>query len=113
MKRAALILLPAIAALSAAAPHIAGAKSKAYCRQFAQGVADSSGAKGATVGATAGNVLTTVGQVLVGTVTVNQSMPAAGTRADATQAAATPAGAAGSDQRQQVYRRAYADCRAS
>lgn len=108
MKRAALLVLPAIAAIAAVEPHMAAAKTKAYCRQFAQGVADRGGANGATVGSTAGNVLSTVGQVLVGTVTVNQSMPA-----PAAQGSVTPAGANSTDQRQQAYRRAYADCRSS
>lgn len=107
MNRAALLLLPAIAVLSAFTPHLASAKSKAYCRQWAEDVANRGGAGGAGVGATAGNVLSTVGQVLVGTVTVNQAMPAAA--AEETGRAAEP----GSSKRQQIYRRAYADCRAS
>lgn len=106
MNRAALLILPAVAAVSALLPELAAAKSKAYCRQVAEEAANRS-AGGATVGATAGNVLSTMGEVLVGTVTANQGMPAA-----TADGKAKPADSAGS-QRQKVYRRAYADCRAS
>lgn len=107
MNRAALLVLSAIAALSVLPLNMAAAKSKAYCRQWAQAEADRNTSSAVSVGATAGNVLTTVGDVLVGTVTVNQGMPAA-----APEGPSNTAGAANS-KRQQIYRRAYADCRAS
>lgn len=107
MNRAALLILTAIAAASALLPDLAAAKSKAYCRQVAEDAANRS-AGGADVGATAGNVLSTMGEVLVGTVTANQALPA-----PTADGKAKPAQSGDSSQRQKIYRRAYADCRAS
>jgi hypothetical protein len=104
MRRAALLAMPAIAVLSATAPDMAAAKSKAYCRQWAEDVANRSAGGSPGVGATAGSVLSTMGEVLVGTVTANQAMPAN---------PPANAGTAGTAKRDQIYRRAYAECRAS
>ena len=107
MNRAALLVLPVIAALAALLPDMAAAKSKAYCRQVAEDAVNRGATGRAGVGATAGNVLSTVGEVLVGTVTVNQAMPADPAKGTATAAAS------GNGERDKIYRRAYADCRAS
>jgi hypothetical protein len=103
MHRAALLAMSATAFLSAYLPDMAEAKSKAYCRQWAEDVANRSAGGGPSVGATAGNVLSTMGEVLVGTVTANQAMPADPPKASGT----------GNATRNQIYRRAYAECRAS
>lgn len=103
MNRAALMALSAVTFLSASPPDIAAAKSKAYCRQWAEDVANRSAGTGQSVGATAGSVLSTMGEVLVGTVTANQAMPAEQPKA----------ATSGSAKREQIYRRAYAECRAS
>lgn len=99
MIRASLLAVPAMAVIAAYLPDLAEAKSKAYCRQWATDVANRS----AGVGATAGNVLSTMGEVLVGTVTANQAMPSDPPKT----------GAPGNSTRDQIYRRAYAECRAS
>jgi hypothetical protein len=104
MNRALLLAVPAFATLAMSLPDMAEAKSKAYCRQWATDVANRSAGTGATVGATAGNVLSTMGQVLVGTVTANQAMPADPPKT---------APATNDAERQKIYRRAYAECRAS
>ncbi len=103
MNRALILAVPAFATLAMFLPDMAEAKSKAYCRQWATDVANRSAGAGPSVGATAGNVLSTMGEVLVGTVTANQAMPA-----DPPKAAGT-----GNATRNQIYRRAYAECRAS
>lgn len=112
MNRSAFLAVTAIAALLALPLNMAAAKSKAYCRQWAQTMVDRTSSSGPSVGATAGNVLTTVGDVLVGTVTVNQAMPSDAPRIDTGKGSAQPS-ASGTGKREQAYRRAYAECRAS
>lgn len=107
MKRAALLLLPAIAvATSAGQPETAAAKSKSFCRGWAQEVADR---EANAPGSATVPVLGAADVTLVGAVTAPGQV---GVEADSLTAA-TAEPTATDNRREQAYRRAYADCRAS
>src|SRR4051812_24839721 len=107
MKRAAPIALSMLSALIAATP--AEARSKAFCRQYAEDVA-SRRANGADV--LAGTVLGAVGGALLGGAIDGRS--GTGRGAIIGGVGGTVVAGVGTNERyQRVYRRAYADCRAS
>lgn len=108
MNRAALILIPAAALLASAGTQPAAARSKAFCRDYAQEMADRSAGSGPAIADNtqeSGNAMPAAaldeqGGITHGTLTAASS--------------GTPsADPAASDHWQHVYRRAYADCRAS
>lgn len=99
MTRVAYLLLPAFV-LAAALP--AQAKDKAYCREWARDVADSHASAGDSASVEAVGVVTEEGQ----------DGGDKGSLLDGTNGAVLT-GAASGDNWQSVYRRAYADCRAS
>jgi len=108
MTRAALLLLPAAALLAFAAAQHAEARSKAFCRDYAQAVADRDFSPNASEAVTqAAPGVTVVGAVAEGQPEGDASMPAAGTgNAVLTDA---PAGGRWED----AYHHAYTECRAS
>lgn len=106
MTRAATLILPVLALLAA---QPAEARSKSYCRDWAHDVADrNTGPADVVVGTTLG----ALGGSLIGAAADGQS--------GSGEAALTGAGGGAvltgvttSDRWQQVYRRAYAECRAN
>ena len=98
MTRVAYLLLPALA-LAAALP--AQAKDKAFCREWARDIADTHASAGDSAAVEPVGVVTEDGQ----------DGGDKGALGDTTGAVLT--GAASGDNWQSIYRRAYADCRAS
>ncbi len=107
MKRAALVVVSLLSVL--AVTPAAEAKSKAFCRQWAEDVANRR-ANGADV--LAGTLLGAVGGAIIGGAIDGRD--GAGRGAVIGGVGGTVVGAAGTSERwRKVYRRAYADCRAS
>lgn len=107
MKRAALVIVMLFPVLAAPLP--AEAKSKAFCRQWAEDVANRR-ANGADV--LAGTLLGAVGGAIIGGAVDGRD--GAGRGAIIGGVGGTVVGAAGTSERwRRVYRRAYAECRAS
>jgi uncharacterized protein YcfJ len=109
MKRVKFLFLPALALLAAAALEPAEAKSKAYCREWASDVADRHANAGDIL---AGAVLGAVGGALLGGVIDGPDGAGRGALIGGAGGAVLT-GAGANDRWQRVYRRAYADCRAS
>lgn len=108
MGRAALILLPALTLLAMAGLQPADARSKSFCRDWAQDVADrtSNGEDGeadASMGVPGGASL---GETAEG-------RNGAGRDALAGDGGAVLTGVSTNDRWQHIFRRAYAECRAS
>lgn len=108
MGRAALILLPAFTLLAMAQPQPADARSKSFCRDWAEDVADRSasgqdGVAGATLGVSSG---TNLGEAPEGS-------SAASKDALTGDGGAMLTGGSTNDRWQHIFRRAYAECRAS
>jgi uncharacterized protein YcfJ len=109
MKRAALLFVPAFALLALAAPETASAKSKAYCREWARDVADRHANAGDVV---AGAVIGALGGALIGGAIDGGSGAGKGALIGGAGGAVVT-GATTGDRWERIYRRAYADCRAS
>ncbi len=107
MKRAPILILTALAALGLAEP--AMAKSKAFCRQYAEDVANRRANGGDVV---AGALLGAVGGAILGGAIDGKS--GAGKGAIIGGVGGAVVGGAGTNEKwRRVYRRAYAECRAS
>jgi uncharacterized protein YcfJ len=109
MRRVNTLILPAFALLAAAAPLPAEAKSKAYCREWASEVADRHANAGDVL---AGAVLGAVGGALLGGV-IDGSDGAGRGALIGGAGGAVLTGATANDRWEKIYRRAYAECRAS
>lgn len=108
MKRALLLTLPLVFAAASAAP-AAELRSKSFCRSFARDVADrNAGAADVVVGTALG----AIGGALIGAAVDGQSGAGKGALIGA-GGGAVLTGVTTTDRWQQVYRRAYAECRAS
>jgi uncharacterized protein YcfJ len=107
MKRAALLLIPALSMLVVAGP--VEAKSKAFCRQYAEDVASRRANGGDVI---AGTVLGAVGGALLGGA-INGKKGARNGAIIGGVGGAVVGTAGTSEKYRRVYRRAYADCRAS
>lgn len=108
MSRAGLFCLSSVLALIAVAPE-ASAKSKSYCRDYARAVADDRANAGDVV---AGAVIGAVGGALLGAAIDGGSGAGKGALIGGAGGAVVT-GVTANDRWQQVYRRAYAECRAS
>lgn len=108
MRRAAFLTIPFAASLLAGAPQPAEARSKAYCRDYAQQIASREAAGGIELGvAPEGAAHGMVGTAL-------DSHDAAGGSLGVEPAGIpVPASDPASGAWQHAYRRAYAECRAS
>ncbi len=109
MTRNGLLFLPALAMFACAMPDMAGAKSKAYCRDFARDVADRHVNGGDVV---AGAVIGAIGGALIGGALEGRDGAGPGALIGGAGGAMLT-GATANDRWQRIYRRAYADCRAS
>lgn len=107
MTRAVLLILSVFAIAAAAAPWPAEARSKAYCRDLAQQVADRNTHSGDVVDA----ALAEPGGALIGAAVDGQGGEGQGAVIGGGGGSAVT-GIATSEHWQQVYRRAYAECRA-
>jgi len=109
MTRAALLILPVIALSATAALQPVQARSKAFCRDWAHDVADRQANAGDVV---VGTALGAVGGALIGAAVDGQQGAGKGAIIGAGSGAVLT-GVATSEHWQRVYRRAYAECRAS
>ena len=109
MRRVKSLFIPVLALLAAAAPQPAEAKSKAYCKEWASDVADRHANAGDVV---AGAVIGAVGGALLGGAIDGREGAGKGALIGGAGGAVVT-GATSGDRWQQVYRRAYAECRAS
>ncbi|WP_421695506.1 hypothetical protein [Aestuariivirga sp.] len=101
MPRAALLFLPAIAVLAAAGPTAVEARSKSFCREWAEDVANRNSPQDQANGQIMGAALQSQGEP-----SGSDLFPQSGNHA--------AAGASEADgEWQLVFRRAYAECRAS
>jgi hypothetical protein len=107
MNRPALILVSLLAVLAAVEP--AAAKSKAFCRDYAERVADRR-ANGSDV--VAGAVIGAVGGAILGSAIGGRHAAGSGAVIGGVGGAVV-GGASTSEKWRRVYRRAYAECRAS
>ena len=109
MTRAISLFLPALAVLAAAIPAPAEAKSKAFCRDWASEVADRHVSDGDVF---AGAVLGAIGGALLGGAIDGRDGAGAGALIGGAGGAVLT-GATSDDRWESIYRRAYAECRAS
>lgn len=109
MTRHISLFLPALAVLAAAVPDAAEAKSKAYCRDWASEVADRHANGGDIV---AGAVIGAIGGALLGGAIDGRDGAGAGALIGGAGGAVLT-GATADDRWDSIYRRAYAECRAS
>ena len=108
MRRAAALLVPVIALLPVESIP-AEAKSKSYCREWARDVADKRANGGDVV---AGAVIGAIGGALIGGAIDGGSGAGKGALIGGAGGAVVT-GATTNDRWERIYRRAYADCRAS
>jgi uncharacterized protein YcfJ len=109
MTRTKPLLIPVIAMLAAWAPVPAEAKSKAYCREWASAVADRHANGGDVV---AGAVIGALGGALLGGAIDGRDGAGKGALIGGAGGAVLT-GATANDRWEKIYRRAYAECRAS
>ena len=109
MTRAAYLFLPLLALIAPLSPDVAMAKSKAYCREWAQDVADRNANAGDVV---AGAVIGAIGGAVLGGVIDGRDGLATGALIGGAGGAVVT-GATTGDRWNRIYRRAYAECRAS
>ena len=109
MTRTRTLFLPLIALLAAALPAPAEAKSKAFCREWASEVADRHAGGGDVV---AGALIGAIGGALLGGAIDGRDGAGAGALIGGAGGAVLT-GATMDDRWESVYRRAYAECRAS
>ncbi len=109
MTRAASLFLPLLALIAPLSPDVAMAKSKAYCREWAQDVADRNANAGDVV---AGAVIGAIGGAVLGGVIDGRDGLGTGALIGGAGGAVVT-GATTGDRWERVYRRAYAECRAS
>jgi uncharacterized protein YcfJ len=109
MSRAKPTFLTVLALLAAAVPDAAEAKSKAYCREWASDVADRHANAGDVV---AGAVIGAIGGALLGGAIDGRDGAGKGALIGGAGGAVLT-GATANDRWQSIYRRAYAECRAS
>ncbi|MFN4141603.1 hypothetical protein [Aestuariivirga sp.] len=109
MRRAVLILTSALGLFLAVEPQLAEAKSKAYCREWAEDVANRRANGGDVV---AGAVIGALGGALLGGAIDGRDGAGKGALIGGAGGAVVT-GATASERWQRIYRRAYADCRAS
>jgi uncharacterized protein YcfJ len=109
MYRVKPLFIPVIAILATATPEPADAKSKAYCKEWARDVADRHANAGDVV---AGAVIGAVGGALLGGVIDGRDGAGRGALIGGAGGAVLT-GVTANDRWQSVYRRAYAECRAS
>ena len=109
MTRAKPLFIPVVAMLAAAVPEPAEAKSKAYCREWASEVADRHANGGDVV---AGAVIGALGGALLGGAIDGRDGAGKGALIGGAGGAVLT-GATANDRWEKIYRRAYAECRAS
>ena len=109
MTRVKPLLIPMIAILAAAAPEPVEARSKAYCQEWARDVADRHANAGDVV---AGAVIGAVGGALLGGVIDGREGAGRGAIIGGAGGAVLT-GVTAKERWQSIYRRAYAECRAS
>jgi hypothetical protein len=109
MTRAKHLILAVLAVLAVALPASAEAKSKAYCREWASEVADRHASGGDIV---AGALIGAIGGALLGGAIDGRDGAGAGALIGGASGAVLT-GATADDRWESVYRRAYAECRAS
>lgn len=109
MTRVAYLFVPALALAASALPPAAQAKDKAFCREWARDVADRHSNAGDIV---AGAMIGAIGGALLGGVIDGNDGVGRGALIGGAGGAVLT-GATAEDRWQKVYRRAYADCRAS
>lgn len=103
------LFIPVIAILAAAVPGPAEAKSKSYCKEWAREVADRHANGGDVV---AGAVIGALGGALLGGAIDGRDGAGRGALIGGAGGAVLT-GVTANDRWQNVYRRAYAECRAS
>lgn len=108
MNRLLLLLLPLLGLTAAAAP-AAEMRSKSFCRDWARSVADRNAGAGDVV---VGTALGAFGGALIGAAVDGQNGAGKGALIGAGSGAVLT-GVTTSDRWQHIYRRAYAECRAS
>lgn len=109
MTRVKPLFIPILAMLATAVPEPAEARSKAYCREWARDVADRHANGGDVV---AGAVIGALGGALLGGAIDGRDGAGRGALIGGAGGAVLT-GATANDRWQKVYRRAYAECRAS